>query len=214
MSQSSSLKIPSAAKILHLDSSGRYENSVSRDLSRSFVETLKEQSPETEVTYRDLLQSLPHVDEAWITANFTPADERTAEQKQTLALSDSLVQELLDNDIIIMGVPLYNFSVPAALKAWIDMVARAQLTFRYTENGPEGLLKNKKAYIIMTTGGVAVNSETDFATGYLKHVLSFLGIHDVEVIKADMLMMEGESKINQAQAAINLLAHQTVGAAA
>ena len=189
-------------KVLHIDSSGRYTDSVSRDLTRYFADELQKEVTDSQITYRDVAKGLPFVDESWVDANFTPADDRTDAQEQALALSDTLVQELFDTDIIIMGVPIYNFSVPAALKAWIDMVARAQVTFRYTENGPVGQLENKKAYLVITSGGTAINSDVDFATGFLKHALAFMGITDVEIINADVLMTGAEAKINDARTSI------------
>ncbi|PCI33922.1 MAG: FMN-dependent NADH-azoreductase [Alphaproteobacteria bacterium] len=186
-------------KVLHIDSSGRYTDSVSRDLTRYFADELQKELTDTEITYRDVAKGLPFVDEAWVTANFTAADDRTDAQKQTLALSDTLVQELFNTDIIIIGVPIYNFSMPAVLKAWVDMVARAQVTFHYTENGPAGLLKNKKAYLVVASGGTTIGSDIEFATGYLKHILSFMGITDVEIIKADVLMADAEAKLNEAR---------------
>jgi FMN-dependent NADH-azoreductase len=119
-------------------------------------------------------------------------DQRSAAQRAALAESDALVAELAAADLLVIGVPIYNFGVPAALKAWVDMVARARLTFRYTENGPEGLLRGKRAYLVVASGGTAVGSEIDFATGYLRHVLGFLGIEDVQIIAADRGSLRGE----------------------
>ena len=102
---------------------------------------------------------------------------------------------MFDYDVVVIGAPMYNFSIPAALKAWIDLVARAGLTFRYTENGPVGMLENKKAYVMLATGGTSIGSEIDYASGYLRHVLGFLGIHDVELISAErMNFNDAESK--------------------
>jgi FMN-dependent NADH-azoreductase len=113
-----------------------------------------------------------------------------------------LIAELEAADTIVIGVPLYNFGIPAALKAWIDLIARARRTFRYTEAGPEGLLKDKKAYLVVASGGVPVGSDYDFATGYLRHVLGFVGITDVTVIDAGQQMMDGDV-VNRATAAID-----------
>lgn len=111
-----------------------------------------------------------------------------------LALSDTLVGELKSADTIVIGTPVYNFAVPAALKAWIDLVARARETFQYTEDGPVGLLQGKKAYVIIASGGTKVGSEIDFAGNYLKHVLGFIGITDVTIVAADQLMMEPKNR--------------------
>ena len=136
---------------------------------------------------RDLAKGIPFIDEQWITANFTPMEERTPEHKAQLSYSDSLVEELKIADHIVIASPIYNFSVPAVLKAWIDMIARARLTFRYTENGPEGLLNNKTAYLVVASGGVPIGSELDFASRYLKQVMTFIGIDKVEVIDASTI---------------------------
>ena len=139
-------------------------------------------------------------------ANFTPAEQRNEEQKAALAESDALVAELRAADVLIIGVPIYNFGIPAALKAWVDMVARARLTFRYTENGPVGLLKGKRVYLVVASGGTAVGSEIDFATGYLRHMLGFLGIDDVHIVAADRLMARGEEEaVRNARAQIDRL---------
>ncbi|PWE17449.1 FMN-dependent NADH-azoreductase [Marinicauda salina] len=171
------------ARILRVDASARVEGSVSRALSARLADRLA--VPDGTVTVRDLAADpVPQVDAAWVEANFTPAEDRTDAQRAALAGSDALVAELQAADAIVIGVPIYNFSIPAALKAWIDQIARARLTFRYTENGPEGLLKNKTAWLVVASGGVAVDSPVDFATGYLRHVLGFVGIDDVRIVDA------------------------------
>ncbi len=149
------------------------------------------------------------VDEEWITANFTPDEERTPPHHDALAESGKLVDELQQADVIVIGAPMYNFGVPAVLKAWIDMISRARLTFRYTSNGPEGLLKDKKAYVVVASGGVAVDSPVDFATPYLRHALRFIGISDVEIIAADQLNKAAEDSIDAARARIADLIHTT-----
>jgi len=187
--------------ILHIDSSARTTGSVTRDLSARIAGKLG-----GDVIRRDLQNALSQINEAWVSANFTPADERDAAQRDTLALSDQLVDELQRADTIVIGAPVYNFGVPAALKAWIDLVARAGLTFKYTENGPEGLLTGKRAIIAVATGGTPVGSEIDFATGYLKHIMGFIGIHDVDVIAADRVMANGAEAVADAKAEIEKLA--------
>ncbi|GAA6145124.1 NAD(P)H-dependent oxidoreductase [Thalassolituus maritimus] len=185
--------------ILRVDSSMRTEGSVSRDLADKLVEQLS--NANTQVTVRDLAKGISLIDENWIGANFTDPAERSEEQKGFLAASDELVGELHDADTIVITAPVYNFHVPAALKAWIDMVARARETFRYTENGPEGLLKGKKAYVIVTSGGTVLDSEYDFVSGYLKHVLGFIGITDVSFIDGSGLMLDA-TKADKAAAEI------------
>lgn len=172
--------------ILHINSSGRNAGSVTRDISGQLVKQLQHQQ-EMEMNNVDLAEGLPFVDEQWIAANFTDPEERSDRQKAKLALSDSLVADLQEASHIVIAAPIYNFSVPAVLKAWIDMVARARVTFRYTENGPEGLLKDKKAYLVIASGGVPLGSEMDYASGYLRHVLGFMGIDDVTLVNANEL---------------------------
>jgi FMN-dependent NADH-azoreductase len=191
--------------ILRVDSSARHEGSVSRELADIYIDRLAEDRP-VRVETRDVSAPLPVVSGEWIGANFTPADDRTADQKAILATSDRLVEELQRNDIIVLSVPIYNFNIPASLKLWVDQVARAGLTFRYTENGPEGLLEGKRAVILVASGGTEVSSEIDFATPYLKHVLGFLGIHDVDIVAADQLMASGPEKIEQTKEQVRALA--------
>ncbi|MCK7613586.1 FMN-dependent NADH-azoreductase [Roseibium sediminicola] len=184
----------SAKTILQINASARKTGSVTRELTDSLVTRLLEKSSEAKVISRDVSQGLPFLDEDWVGANFTDPAERTAEQRMKLALSDTLVSELKTADTIVIGTPIYNFSVPAALKAWVDLIARARETFRYTETGPEGLLKDKKAYVIVASGGTKVGSEIDFAATYLKHVLGFVGITDVTIVAADQLMKDPAKK--------------------
>jgi FMN-dependent NADH-azoreductase len=172
--------------ILHINSSGRNEGSVTRDISGQLVKQLQHREG-LDINHVDLAEGLPFVDEQWIAANFTDPDERSDRQKAKLALSDSLVADLQEASHIVIASPIYNFSVPAVLKAWIDMVARARVTFRYTENGPEGLLKGKKAYLVIASGGVPLGSDMDYASTYLRHVIGFLGIDDVTLVNANEL---------------------------
>lgn len=117
-----------------------------------------------------------------------------------------MVKELQQADTVVIGLPIYNFSVPAAFKAWIGLVARAGLTFSYTENGPKGLLEGKRAILAIASGGTAVGSEIDFATGYARHVLGFIGIHDVDVVAADRMALDPEAALSNAQKAVAELA--------
>jgi FMN-dependent NADH-azoreductase len=188
--------------VLHIDASARLTGSVTRDLSKRIVDRL---SP-ARVIRRDLSDPLPQIDSTWVEANFTPADQRDPVQADTLALSDALVAELQAADTVVIGVPIYNFSVPASVKAWIDLVARAGVTFRYTADGPVGLLHGKRAIIAVASGGTQVGSDIDFATGYLRHVLGFIGIHDVEIVAADRLGADAERAMEDATAAIGALA--------
>jgi len=170
--------------ILEVQASARAAGSMSRALTADLIAALEDRYGVAEITRRDLAQGLPFVDEAWVAANLTPVEERTSTHHQILSRSDDLVAELQKADVIVIGAPMYNFSVPAVLKAWIDMIARARLTFRYAENGVEGLLKDKKAYVVVPSGGVPIGTPADFATPYLRHALGFVGITDVEFIGA------------------------------
>jgi len=182
-------------KVLRVDSSARSEGSVSRRVADALIERLEITEGPVDLMVRDLAIEPPHfVDAAWVDANFTPPERRSEAQSAVLAESDALVAELKAADVLIIGVPIYNFAIPAKLKAWVDMVARARVTFRYTENGPEGLLRGKRAYLAVASGGTAVGSEIDFATDYLRHLLGFLGIDDVEIVAADRLTPRGEGQ--------------------
>lgn len=169
-------------KVLKIDASGRNNGSVSRDLSNRIAQNL---AADSDITARNLNDHLPFVDEEWIGANFTPADQRTEAQKSKLALSDSLIDELQAADTLVIGTPIYNFGIPATLKTWVDQIARAGVTFRYTENGPEGLLQGKKAVVAYASGGVPMGAAVDHVTPYLKTVLGFVGITDVEFLDLD-----------------------------
>ena len=187
--------------ILRIDASARRAGSVSRDLSDRIIARF----PEATVTTRDLAAGLPLINETWVGANFTPEAERSDEQRATLALSDELIAELKDADTLIIGLPIYNFGVPATLKAWVDLVARAGVTFRYSEAGPEGLMSGKRAIVAVASGGTEAGSEIDFATGYIRHVLSFIGITDVTFVTADRLALDMDATLNAAHSQIDAL---------
>jgi FMN-dependent NADH-azoreductase len=188
--------------VLHIDSSARMTGSATRDLSAAVVAKL---APET-VIRRDVATPLPLLDEAWVSANFTPENERSDAQRNILALSDELVAELKAADTVVIGAPIYNFSVPATLKAWLDQVARAGITFQYTENGPEGLLTGKRAVIVSASGGTPVGAEFDYAVPYLRHMLGFIGITDVQVVAADQQAINAEGSMAKAKDAVAALA--------
>ncbi len=168
--------------ILKIEASGRKTGSVSRDLSDRIVQTVSDGG---EIVSRDLNDYLPFLDEAWIGATFTPVDARSDEQHATLALSDAIIAEVQAADTLVIGTPVYNFGIPATLKNWIDHIARVGVTFRYTENGPVGLLEGKKAIVAYASGGVAMGSDMDHVTPYLKTVLGFVGITEVEFLDTD-----------------------------
>lgn len=188
--------------ILHIDASARRINSTTRSLSGQILDHLAGD----QVIHRDLADPLPQITEDWIGANSTPADQRDAPQRAVLALSDQLVDEIVRADTLVFGLPIYNFSVPAAFKAWIDLVARAGRTFRYTETGPKGLLTGKRAIIAIASGGTKVGSDADFATGYVRHVLGFIGITDVTFIAADATAIDPEATFAASETAIRALA--------
>ncbi len=189
--------------ILQIDVSPRGAASVTRKLTQNVVERL---APDT-IIMRDLTRSLPHLDSDWIGANFTPANDHTAEQRALLRISDTLVDEIRRADTIVIGLPVWNFGIPAALKAWVDLVARAGETFRYTKDGPQGLLTGKRAILALASGGTAVDSEIDFATPYMRHVLGFIGITDVSVVAADQMALDPEASLKAAdEAVLNLAA--------
>jgi FMN-dependent NADH-azoreductase len=187
-------------QILHINASARIDGSVTRDISSQLVNQLQHQY-DADIVSRDLANGLAFIDEKWIGANFTDPDERSNEQKDALALSDSLVAELEHASHIVIAAPIYNFSVPAVLKAWVDQVARARVIFRYTENGPEGLLKGKKAYLVIASGGVPLGSEVDYASTYLRHVMGFLGIDDVTLVNANELGKAANEEVIRKQLA-------------
>lgn len=192
-----------ATKILHVDASQREQGSVSRGLSQALVEQLTAKYPDSRVIRRDLAAGVPLVNADWIAANETAEDQRTAAQREILAFSDELVGELRDSDVWVIGTPVYNFSLPPVLKAWIDQICRARVTFAYSESGPRGLLEDRKVFLAIASGGSRVGSPTEFLTPYLDHVLGFIGIRDVEIIAADQLLMAGEDKIAEAREQID-----------
>lgn len=188
-------------RLLHLDSSARQDESVSRRLTARFAEQAIRSGAVSAVTHRDLNATLPLLSEPLLAAVSTP--ERDAAQAELATLPDRLIEELEAADAVVMGVPVYNFGVPAALKAWVDLVARAGRTFRYTEAGPVGLLRDRPVYLVVASGGTELDSQMDFATPYLRFFLRFLGIEDVRVIDATRLLLEGNGKVERAEQAVD-----------
>ena len=189
-------------KVLRIDASMRKEGSTTRALTDKVVARLGAAS----VVTRDLTDGVEFVDADWIGANFTDPAERSEEQKARLLNSDALIAEIRAADVLVIGLPVYNFGPPAALKAWIDQICRARETFRYTENGPVGLLEGKRAIVVMASGGTAAGSAIDFASTYMRHVLGFVGIQDVQIIAADRQMVDAEAALAKADEAIAGLA--------
>ena len=194
------------SNVLHISASIRGDESVSRQLGNLILDNLKADG--ATVTERDLsANDIPFVDASRFEANLTPAIDRTAEQAELAAVADTLIAELQAADTIVFSVPVYNFGVPAVVKAWADLVARAGTTFRYTANGPEGMLSGKKAFIAAASGGTPIGSDMDFMSSWLKFFLGFLGITDVELVAADGIMgAGGEEKIPEAKAEAQKLA--------
>ena len=180
-------------KILQINASARSAGANSTRLADAITARLQAQNPAAVVELRDLAKD-PHpvLDEAALGALFTPAEQRSAEQAARVALDDALIAQVQSVDAIVLGVPMYNFGVPVQLKAWLDAIARAGVTFRYTENGPEGLLKGKKVYVALARGGIYRDTPADSQVPYLKTILGFLGLTDVEFVYAEGLAMGAE----------------------
>ncbi len=174
--------------LLMINSSPR-TNSVSSSLTRQVARDWKARHSHGKVTERNLSDSsLPLMNEAWIAAAYTPEAQRSAEQRELLALSDQLIDEVMAADVILLGVPMHNFSVPAAFKAWIDQISRAGKTFSYTDQGPKGLVPSTKKVVAVVTRGGAFspeNAASDHLAGYLRQVLGFIGLTDVTFVHAD-----------------------------
>ena len=183
--------------ILQINSSARIENSQSTKLANALVERIRAGHPDATLTVRDLSRT-PHLplDESTLQALFTAADQRTPEHNARVALDDALIGEIQAADVVVLGVPMYNFGVPAQLKNWIDAISRAQVTFRYTANGPEGLLKGKKVYVALTRGGKYRNTPTDTQVPYLQTIFAFLGMNDVQFVYAEGLAMGAAAEQN------------------
>jgi FMN-dependent NADH-azoreductase len=194
-------------RILEVSASGRRSESVSRRLTQELIDAFEAHHGDVALVRRDLADGIGFVDEDWIEANFTAREDRSARQQERLAESDSLVAELQAADIVVIGTPIYNFGIPATLKAWIDMIARARLTFQYTAAGPEGLLHGKRAIVVVASGGVPVDSRADHATPYLRQALGFVGITDIEIVAADQLNKFAEESVNAARVRIADLVH-------
>jgi FMN-dependent NADH-azoreductase len=186
------------SNLLIVNSSPR-SNSVSRKLTRQFAEDWKSLNPNGRIVERDLSDgTVPYLNEPWIEAAYTPESNRTEAQRGLLALSDKLIDEILAADIILLGIPMHNFSVPASFKAWIDQIARAGKTFSYTNQGPKGLIpSHKKVVAVLSRGGVyaaeGAHGALDFQVSYLRQILALVGLTDVTFIHADRQSMGGQA---------------------
>ncbi|WP_300517210.1 NAD(P)H-dependent oxidoreductase [Aliiroseovarius sp.] len=184
--------------ILRIDGSARKQGSASRQLTDQLIARLG-----GEVTRRDLADTnIPHLTEDWVSGTFTPPEARTEAQNEALAFSDELVAELRAADLLVISTPVYNFGVPSALKAWVDQVARTGVTFKYGEAGPEGLLTGKRAVVVAASGGTPAGAPHDFAVSYLKQVLGFLGITEVDVVDAAGVAVDAEATMKAAEEAV------------
>ena len=191
-------------KIYQIDSSARKEGSTSRALAKKLLDKIKK--PGDEVIYRDLDHEMLFL--SGLTESGMKIEEKAQsnERKKMFELSNKLVTELKESDIIIISAPIYNYGPPATLKAWADLAARIGETFRFKPNGRrEGLLKNKRAYLVITSGGTRLNSTEDFLTPWLKFILNFFGIEKVDVVSADQMALDYEKSIKEAEEQIGNL---------
>ncbi|WP_028295742.1 FMN-dependent NADH-azoreductase [Olivibacter sitiensis] len=190
-------------QVLHIISSPKNENSASRAIGNTVIEKLKEKYPEINVKRYDLTKNnVPHLSESHINAFFTPAENRTETQQLEMAISDTALTDLSETDILVVEAPMYNWNIPSTLKAYFDQIARAGLTFRYTGSGflPQGLLKNKKAYIVTSSGGIYSEGELkpyDFTTNYVRFFLELIGIDVLNVFRAEGQAIVGREKAIQ-----------------
>ena len=184
--------------LLIVNSSPR-SNSISRKLTQQFAEDWKARHPKGQIIERDLSDgAIPYLSESWIEAAYTPEAQRTLVQRNLLALSDTLIAEIFAADVILLGIPMHNFSVPATFKAWIDQIARAGKTFSYTDKGPKGLLpSNKKVVAVLSRGGVyapeGMPGAMDFQVSYLRQILGLIGLTDITFVHADRQGMGGQA---------------------
>ena len=189
-------------RIYQIDSSARKEGSTSRALAKKLLNKIKK--PEDEVIYRDLNDEMVFVSGLTESGMNIDLKDQNENHKKMFELSNQLVKELKESDIIIISAPIYNYGPPATLKAWSDLAARVGETFKFKPNGRrEGLLKNKKAYLVITSGGTKLNSKEDFLTPWLKFILNFFGIEKVEIISADQMALDYEKSIKDAESQIN-----------
>ncbi len=176
-------------KLLHLISSPRGEASYSRKLGKAIAEKLQGDNSGSTLKVHDLTKTVfPHLEEVHLNSFFTPLEKHTPEMTEAIKHSDEAIAELKDADVVVIDVPMYNFGIPSTLKAWIDHICRAGQTFRYTEKGPEGLVKNKKVYLAISTGGVYSEGPMksyDFTESYLRAVLGFLGMTDIKAYRVE-----------------------------
>jgi len=198
------------SRVLVIESSARQQDSISRQLTRDFVSQWQAAHPADQVTQRDLaVNPVPHLDANLLGGWMKPEDQRNSDELQALARSNELTDEVLAADVLVLAAPMYNFTIPSTLKAWLDHVLRAGVTFKYTDTGPQGLLTGKRAYILTARGGIHAGASSDHQEPYLRQVMAFIGIHDVTFIHAEGLNMGGdfhEKGLNQAKAQLAAVA--------
>lgn len=194
--------------ILRIDASMRRQKSVSRMLADEMVAALGARKSSVQVMNRDLAAGIGIVNAAWIEAERTSEENRTSDQRALLTQSDALVAELQAADDIVIATPIYNFSVPAALKAWIDLICRDKITFVYENDSPRGLLSNKRATVIVTSGGTLAGKDIDFTTSYIRHILGFIGVDDVTIIDVTGLSKNRSNVIADARKQISALSER------
>ena len=181
------------SRILVIESSARQQGSVSRELTQQFIANWQAAHPADQVQVRDLAaEPVPHLDATLLGGWMTPSEQQNDAEKAALARSNQLTDELLAADVLVLAAPMYNFAIPSTLKAWLDHVLRAGVTFKYTETGPQGLLTGKRAYVLTARGGIYAGSGMDHQEPYLRQALAFIGIHDVQFIHAEGLNMGAE----------------------
>lgn len=190
--------------ILHIDSSITGSQSVTRRLTAEVVNQIS--APDTKVLYRDVTFGVPAIDSDWFAAVRQAPESPNSAQQALIDISDTFVDEIRRADTLVIGLPVYNFSLPSQLKNWLDQIARAGVTFRYTKAGPEGLLTGKRAIVAMASGGVSAESPVDFAWPYLRQMLGFVGITDVTLVAADRMAVDAKAAEQSAQTAISALA--------
>jgi len=192
-------------EILRLDSSSRYADSVSRNLTDYFVARLLREYPEAKVTTRDLAAGLPLPTEAFVDGSLYSMENPTPVMQTALQLSNEMVTELFAADLVVLGMPLYNWTVPSTFKSYIDHVCRLNTTFEYVDGVSEGLLRARSVYIIFTSGGTGIGNEKDFATPYATYLWKTLGIQNVHIIDASGLLFNAEERIHNAKTQIDQL---------
>lgn len=196
--------------VLIIESSARQQDSVSRQLTRAFIQQWQAAHPGDQINVRDVAANpLPHLDADLLGGWMKPAEQRSLPEQEAFERSNQLTDELLAADVLVLAAPMYNFTIPSTLKAWLDHVLRAGITFQYTPTGPQGLLQGKRAIVLTARGGIHAGAGSDHQEPYLRQAMAFIGIHDVEFIHAEGLNMSGdfhEKGVNQAKARLAALA--------